>query len=122
MTDTPETREITPDDFPPVRLPGDDRWFAGYEWGNLLCERWPDESSGDFAEALSHNVFEGDDLWGRMTSGVTALKCDQEGENDGEPWVWTVTFADGTTWQITGWCDYTGWDCQSGIEAVQVQP
>ena len=109
-----------PGDYPLVRLPGDERWHRGYKWAELLYERWPDECAWDFASAVSENVFESDPLWNTLHSGVASLKCEQEGENDGEHWVWLASFGDGTTWRITGWCDYTGWDCQSGIDAEQV--
>ncbi len=37
-----------------------------------------------------------------------------EGENDGAAWHWIVLLKDNTFAYITGGCDYTGWDCQSG--------
>ena len=37
-----------------------------------------------------------------------------EGENDGPHWHWIVALKDPATFAyINGWCDYTGWDCQS---------
>lgn len=37
------------------------------------------------------------------------------GENDEFSWHWIVRTDEGFAY-ITGWCDYTGWDCQSGAE------
>ncbi len=39
----------------------------------------------------------------------------QEGERDGEEWTWRVTLNDGRVFLVVGWCDYTGWDCRSGV-------
>lgn len=36
------------------------------------------------------------------------------GENDGDHWVGVFELADGRFAFIEAWCDYTGWDCQSG--------
>lgn len=44
------------------------------------------------------------------------------GERDGGPWVWKISDSEqwfnhaGKTFIGVGTCDYTGWDCQSGIE------
>ena len=37
-----------------------------------------------------------------------------EGENDAEDWIWIIELRPPTTYAfLQGWCDYTGWDCQS---------
>ena len=36
------------------------------------------------------------------------------GENDGFNWHWIVRLKNGKYGYVTAWCDYTGWDCQSG--------
>lgn len=36
------------------------------------------------------------------------------GEADGPSWHWVVELHTGAFAVIIGWCDYTGWDCQSG--------
>lgn len=50
-----------------------------------------------------------------------------EGYNDGDEWNWVVRLneeegvPEPSTLRyafISGWCDYTGWDCQSGVEVV----
>ena len=37
-----------------------------------------------------------------------------EGCNDGESWSIVVKLTDGRFGYVDAWCDYTGWDCQSG--------
>lgn len=37
-----------------------------------------------------------------------------EGENDGQPWMCYGLLKDGRYFYLEAWCDYTGWDCQSG--------
>lgn len=39
------------------------------------------------------------------------------GENDGPDYHWIVAMKDRTYAYVTGGCDYTGWDCQSGGSA-----
>lgn len=35
------------------------------------------------------------------------------GENDGDSWIGLFRLKDGRYLVATGWCDYTGWDCQA---------
>jgi len=44
------------------------------------------------------------------------------GENDEFHWFWILKLKDGRYLYIRAWCDYSGWDCQSGIEDEQVCP
>lgn len=44
-----------------------------------------------------------------------------EGENDGPSWRWVLRLNDDRIVFLTGWCDYTGWDCQSGATATFMQ-
>lgn len=37
-----------------------------------------------------------------------------DGERDERPWFWILKLKDGRHVYMTGSCDYTGWDCQSG--------
>jgi hypothetical protein len=41
-----------------------------------------------------------------------------EGEHDGPAWHWILELTNGKFAYLIGWCDYTGWDCQSGAESV----
>lgn len=38
----------------------------------------------------------------------------EEGENDGDSWVGVFKLKNGYYGYVDAWCDYTGWDCQSG--------
>ena len=37
-----------------------------------------------------------------------------EGENDGDSWMGVFKLNNGKFGYVDAWCDYTGWDCQSG--------
>lgn len=37
-----------------------------------------------------------------------------DGFNDGDSWVLVAELKDGRFGYVDAWCDYTGWDCQSG--------
>lgn len=39
-----------------------------------------------------------------------------EGERDDSSWYWVLRLHDGSVGLLQGWCDYTGWDCQSGAQ------
>jgi hypothetical protein len=101
-------------DVPFVRLPGSETYWSGYEYGTKLYERWPEAGASDFAYAVEYNG------WEPECKDITDLVMEHEGERDEDSWTWRVTLADGTVWKVEGWCDYTGWDCQSGISWEQV--
>ena len=46
---------------------------------------------------------------------VLAVIACRNGENDSEEWVGVFLLKDGRYLLASGWCDYTGWDCQGGI-------
>ena len=56
---------------------------------------------------------------GLSKSDIREILAVWEGENDGDDWRWIVRLADDQFAFIQGWCDYTGWDCQSGATAVR---
>lgn len=99
-----------------IHVPGSDGWRNGYEFGTALDRLWPDQDALDFAIALSEHPDHGADL----SSGIKKLHCTQYGENDGAHWIWVVDTEDGRSWRFDGWCDYTGWDCQSDLEATEI--
>jgi hypothetical protein len=43
-----------------------------------------------------------------------------DGEHDGDHYRWILEMKDGRYMYLNGWCDYTGWDCQS--EAYSLGP
>ncbi len=61
----------------------------------------------DLKAACEENKLDGSDLVDEILT-IT-------GENDEASWHWIVKTISGFAY-ISGWCDYTGWDCQSGAE------
>ena len=61
----------------------------------------------DLSAACEYNNIDSSDL-------VDVL-LEITGENDEASWHWIVKTASGYAY-ISGGCDYTGWDCQSGAE------
>jgi hypothetical protein len=60
----------------------------------------------DWKEAFGFASFDFDDV-------ATIIKT-EEGANDGDSWLAVGVLKDGTFFFLSAWCDYTGWDCQSG--------
>jgi hypothetical protein len=116
-------------DVPIIPVPGSDSWSVGYRFGEILEKSFPGQGGSDFAMAISENEFP---PYNDKTVTITDLKMFIEGQNDESSWVWYVegTFPrsrnDGSTYPwtikhiVVGWCDYTGWDCQSGIQWLEI--
>ena len=51
------------------------------------------------------------------TGDVVEIVAISVGENDERPWVGLFLMDDGRYLFVDAWCDYTGWDCQSGGSA-----
>lgn len=62
--------------------------------------------SYDWKEALGFAAFKAED--------ILNIIAHDEGYNDGESWVLVAELNDGRFGYVDAWCDYTGWDCQSG--------
>ena len=45
------------------------------------------------------------------------LHAEVPGHNDEDYWYWVIELKDGRFLLTSAWCDYTGWDCQSGGES-----
>ncbi len=69
-------------------------------------------------------VHEDDDIWYALASNSSETFSEEDirdicaevpGENDELHWWWVLKLTDGRFVLVEGWCDYTGWDCQSGI-------
>lgn len=98
-----------------IKLPGSDKWESGYTWGKELEAKFPGQEATDFAYMYQENeipecVAEKD---------LVNLTCLQVGQNEGDDWIWLVVVQEPNTRQrsnyfVMAWCDYTGWDCQSG--------
>lgn len=70
-------------------------------------------------------VHENDDLWYALeyhpTEGLTEetiedIVAEVPGHNDEDDWWWVLKIKDKGFCLFSGGCDYTGWDCQSGVE------
>lgn len=73
------------------------------------------EENYDLKAACRYNDIKSDDIKG--------IKLEILGQNDGPGWHWIVETESGFAY-IEGWCDYTGWDCQSSAnryDAVSLQ-
>lgn len=67
---------------------------------------------GDLSSNASYN-----DLAPFRLEDVAYVLAALMGENDGPSYYWIVAMKDRTYAYVTGGCDYTGWDCQSGGSA-----
>jgi hypothetical protein len=70
------------------------------------CERRGIDS--DLSSCLEYNPQNGFEL-----KDVNRVLAVFEGEHDTEHWRWILQLKDNTFVFMQGWCDYTGWDCQS---------
>jgi hypothetical protein len=70
-------------------------------------------------------VHENDDLWYALENNpleeltpedIVDICAEVPGENDEFTWWWIVKLRDDRYVLLEGWCDYTGWDCQSTLD------
>ena len=45
---------------------------------------------------------------------IANIHAEVPGHNDDDYWHWIIELKDGRFVHTSAWCDYTGWDCQSG--------
>src|SRR5687767_6288864 len=45
------------------------------------------------------------------------IHAEVPGHNDQDEWYWVIELNDGRFVLTSAWCDWTGWDCQSGGES-----
>lgn len=45
---------------------------------------------------------------------IANIHAEVPGHNDADHWYWIIELKDGRFLLTSAWCDYTGWDCQSG--------
>jgi len=99
-------------DYPIVNIPGSRDWQDAWEMGKALDWLFPNQGGVDLAYAICYNgLADGVDT----LADILNLEMIEEGERDAGSWVWRITLPGGI-WLATGWCDYTGWDCQSGLD------
>jgi len=76
----------------------------------------------DFSESVDRAPISRSDIervvsaWGQGNENTGSNKWHEEG--GGTEWSggFLLMLKDGTYGYLTGWCDYTGWGCQDGIE------
>ena len=107
---------VDPFDFPIVPLAGSESWTYAYERADVWEKMFPGQDADQLSYAITYNGL----AEGKDECSLVSLKCIQFGENDGSEWIWEVEFSDSSKWTATGWCDYTGWDCQSGLDWQQI--
>lgn len=53
-------------------------------------------------------------------SDIVDVKAQVPGEADSQNWYWLCKMKDKSYRLYWGWCDYTGWDCRSFMEYIQM--
>lgn len=78
----------------------------------------------NFKLGISKSIFNDDYDWQNAfeasevnLSDVAFIYAYADGENDGMSWLCIGRMLDGRFFFLNAWCDYAGWDCQSGGEA-----
>lgn len=70
-----------------------------------------------------------DDIWSALECNspthfiigeVESIEAEVPGANDELNWWWILQLANDSYILVSGWCDYTGWDCQSGISEYEI--
>lgn len=71
----------------------------------------PQLSDYDWIEAFGFASFSIED--------VEQVIAESTGCNDGDSWLSFGKLKDGRYYFLSAWCDYTGWDCQSGGDCFE---
>lgn len=79
--------------------------FDDYNWGEVF------NFSGNARCADPNKEY---NLSGFGVEDVRFVFFEDAGCNDGESWIIAGQLKDERYFFIDAWCDYTGWDCQSG--------
>jgi len=70
-----------------------------------------------------------DDIWSALEYNspshfqideVESIEAEVPGANDELNWWWVLRLVNDRYILVSGWCDYTGWDCQSGITEYEI--
>lgn len=78
---------------------------------------------------MDRTVHVDDDLWYAIEyngvekfslDDITDIVAEVPGENDELAWWWILQLKDGRFVLLAASCDYTGWDCRSGIDFEDV--
>ena len=77
----------------------------------------------------NNQVHPNDDLWYAIENNglndfseadIKDIVAEVPGENDEYSWYWILKLTNKKYALLSGWCDYTGWDCQSGLKTLGV--
>lgn len=52
---------------------------------------------------------------------IANIHAEVPGHNEDDGWYWVIELKDGSFVLTWAWCDYTGWDCQSGGESQKAE-
>ena len=92
---------------------------------SVPAKPWSDEAEGkfgwDFVACLNYNPAPG--FTAEDVEELTVVDMDdawRDQQRDGSV-TWEAVLADGRRFRVEGWCDYTGWDCQSGAEYTLIE-
>lgn len=120
MGSTQLGEEVNDIDFLDLPLIGTADSDNAYCYARALREKFPEQAPDDFAYAVQYNRYDQPDAVAFKL--VADLVCENKGERDAGEWEWRVTFTDGSVWKAVGWCDFTGWDCRSGLTWTELIP
>ena len=71
-----------------------------------------------------------DDLWTALdihppkafnTDDIVQIIAEVPGENDEFSWWWLLRLTNHKFALVSAWCDFTGWDCQSGVTVEEIR-
>lgn len=74
---------------------------------------------------MTERPHKNDDLWYALENNLPSMfkpddiidiVAEVPGANDEFDWWWVLAMTDGRFFLLSGGCDYTGWDCRSGIK------
>ena len=93
-----------------------DEYWIYYDEASRLAEAFPHQDAHDFVMAIRYNSPP------EFPDGtvIADIKMVKRGVNAAGSWIWNVT-TDEHQYVVTGWCDYTGWDGQSGVDVEKVE-
>lgn len=80
--------------------------LEGYDWEQAFCVVSGPEPAPNNVDNISLQIFDREDV--KIIYGI------DEGTNEGSDWIVYGRLKDGRYFCLRAWCDYTGWDCQSG--------
>jgi len=84
-------------------------WRRGYEFGDVLEDRFPGQAGGHLAMAV---VYQSAPVDLAEVRSLTLLRRGHRGDGS---WVWSVVDGHGWSWQVVGSCGLAGWSEDSHL-------